>query len=265
MSLSQRLPRIIMDERERGEMRAEIQALPCELTIETLDVGDFVLSQEIGIERKRGDDFIASLMDNRLFAQAMRMKQVFAHSMIILENLPRAFKRQGILPQSIYGAMTYLNCKLGISILVSENSAQTALMIWSLAKQLNSQGIYPPDDLSFLAVRSDEITRWDQQFFLQGLLDVGEKRSVQLLDLFGTPIGVLDAIRQTEFIFTKTGKPKGLNGPLSLCEGIGPKFLQNNAWLFQTLPARVKNENHDLMAMIKDNQIKCFEENLEEY
>lgn len=231
----QQIPKILMDERERGEMRNEMQSLPCELCIKTLDVGDFVLSRDIGIERKRGDDFSASLMDNRLFTQAMRMKQVFSHPLIIIENLPKAFQRNGILPQSIYGAMAYLNFKMGISILYSQDAAQTALMIWSLAKQLNSQGIYPPEDISCLIAKGDKITISDQLFFLQGLMDVGEKRSTQLLDLFETPIGVLEAIEKTNIIYSKSGKPKGLSGSLSQCEGIGPKFLENNFWIFQDI------------------------------
>jgi Fanconi anemia group M protein len=263
--MNKHLPKIIMDERERGEMRTQIITLPCDLQIKTIDVGDFVLSKEIGIERKRGDDFTASLMDNRLFMQALRMKQVFLHPMIIIENLSKAFKRDGMAPQSIYGAMTYLNVKFGISLLLSENSEQTALMIWSLANQLHCQGIYPPDDLAFLQIKTDQITRFDQKYFLQGLLDVGDKRSDQLLDMFGSPGKVLEAIMQTEITYNKAGKPKGLNGPLAQCEGIGPKFLQNNAWLFQSLPVEVQRKYGDLTVLLKKKKVHSSFNDLEEY
>ena len=70
-------PTILMDERERGTIRTYFESLPCHLRILTMDVGDYVVSAEIGIERKRGDDFTASLLDNRLFGQLKNLKEIF--------------------------------------------------------------------------------------------------------------------------------------------------------------------------------------------
>jgi len=44
-----------------------------ELSIDHLPVGDFVVSGQIIFERKRADDFAASLIDGRLFSQAARL------------------------------------------------------------------------------------------------------------------------------------------------------------------------------------------------
>ncbi len=63
------LPLIIMDERERHEIRSVFETIPCQLRIETLDIADYVISNDIAIERKRGDDLVASICDNRFFSQ----------------------------------------------------------------------------------------------------------------------------------------------------------------------------------------------------
>ncbi len=63
------VPLIVMDERERGEIRSVFEIIPCKLRIETLDIADYIISKEIAIERKRGDDLVASICDNRFFSQ----------------------------------------------------------------------------------------------------------------------------------------------------------------------------------------------------
>lgn len=68
-SNSKFLPLIIMDERERHEIRSVFETIPCQLQIKTLDIADYIISKDIAIERKRGDDLVASICDNRFFSQ----------------------------------------------------------------------------------------------------------------------------------------------------------------------------------------------------
>jgi hypothetical protein len=150
--------------------------------------------------------------------------------------------------------MSYLNYKLRIPILLSESAEQTALMILSLATHLQAKGQFPPEDLGFMTLRSDRIARTDQLYFLQGLLDVGEKRAEQLLTTFGCPAGVLKAIKDTEIIYAKSGVPKGIKGPLEACDGIGPKFLQHNLWLFKPIHPPTARLGMDLRTLIRPNK-----------
>ena len=73
-SSSKILPLIIMDERERGEIRSVFETIPCQLRIETLDIADYIISKDIAIERKRGDGLVASICDNRFFSQLEKLK-----------------------------------------------------------------------------------------------------------------------------------------------------------------------------------------------
>ena len=49
-----------------------------------------------------------------------------------------------------------------------------------------------------------------------------------LVERFKTPYGVFQAIKKTEILYTRTNKPKSINGPLSTLKGFGWKFVQKN-------------------------------------
>ena len=94
-----------MDERERGKIRSVFEKIPCNLRIETLNIADYVISKEIAIERKRGDDLVASICDNRFFSQLEKLKKYHREPLIILENPKKMFDRKGIYEASIYGRL----------------------------------------------------------------------------------------------------------------------------------------------------------------
>ncbi len=48
------------------------------------------------------------------------------------------------------------------------------------------------------------------------------------------PKKIIDSILDTEVLYTKTGNPKGLNGPMSELEGFGPKYVLKNQRLFHS-------------------------------
>jgi hypothetical protein len=82
--------------------------------------------------------------------------------------------------------------------------------------------------------------RDDQLFFLQGLYNTGYKKGEILLDSFNNnPTEVITSILETKVLYTKTGNPKGLEGPMDNIEGFGPKYVLQN----QALLGSSKNKN----------------------
>jgi len=219
------LPLIIMDERERGEIRSVFETIPCQLRIETLDIADYIISNEIAIERKRGDDLVASICDNRFFSQLEKLKRYYRKPLIILENPKRMFDRKGVYEASIYGAIIYAIYKMEIAIFPTRDSKETAETIWSFAKfiQKSETFQYIP-----IKVEQEKISMDSQLFFLEGLLQVSEKKAKILLDHFKTPYNVLQSIIQSEITYSKSGKPKGISGKLEELKGFGHKFLKIN-------------------------------------
>ena len=71
---------------------------------------------------------------------------------------------------------------------------------------------------------------------MEGFVDIGPKKAKSLIENYETPYQVFKAIKHTEVIYTRTGNPKGIKGPLSDLTGFGWKFVEKNKeMLFGTL------------------------------
>lgn len=224
------LPLIIMDERERHEIRSVFETIPCQLRIETLDIADYVISKDIAIERKRGDDLVASICDNRFFSQLQKLKKYYKKPLIILEKPKKMFDRKGVYEASIYGAIIYAIYKMKIALFPTRDAKETAETIWSFAKFVQKS---EPFEYVSIKVEQEKISVDSQLFFLEGLFQVSEKKAKLLLDHFKTPYKVLQAITDTEITYTKAGKPKGISGSLEHLKGFGHKFLKVNNELIE--------------------------------
>ena len=65
-------------------------------------------------------------------------------------------------------------------------------------------------------------------YIVEGLLDSGPKKAEILIDHFGSPGSVFEAIKNTKITYTRTGNPKGIAGPLEELSGFGWKFVSKN-------------------------------------
>jgi DNA excision repair protein ERCC-4 len=221
-------PTIIMDERERGSIRVEMKKLDCKLKIKTLDYGDFLISNRICIERKRGDDLISSIFDNRFFKQLDGLKQLYECPILILESPKKMFQRKFINEKPIYGAIMYVAHKMHIPIIPTNSEAETAQLIYQIALQEQTGGVIPEYNSEKIEDKSSKITREDQIYLLEGLADVGSKKAEKFLELFSTPYFILHSILETKLKYTASGRIKGIDGILSNVKGIGPKFVAKN-------------------------------------
>jgi DNA excision repair protein ERCC-4 len=224
-------PLIIMDERERGEIRKSFDIFPCIVDIQTIPVGDYIISPQTAIERKRGDDLVASITDGRLFSQLQNLCQYYSQPVLILENPSRMFDRNGVFDASIYGALVYIAYKLHLTILPTRDRLHTAAVIYRLAEiaQKEAKFEYKP-----LEIEHAPVSREAQLYFLEGLMQISESRAVQLLEAFESIAGVINAYMNTELVYTKAGKFKGIQGPLAEIKGFGPKIVALNKKILET-------------------------------
>ncbi len=233
MTVSQEItPLIIMDERERGDIRKVFAEFPCHLQIETLPTADYLIAADIGIERKRGDDLVASICDNRFFAQISKMKTHYPHSLLLLENPHKMFTRSGVASASIYGAILYALYKIQIPMITTLTAFETAQTIWSFAKnyQKDHPFIYQP-----LTLPPAEIDQGLQTTFIEGLIGVSEVKARLLLQEFHTPWNIIRALHKSELRTTPSGKIKIQESAFANLKGFGPKFVAQNRNLV-TLP-----------------------------
>lgn len=221
---------LIFDNRERKLI--EIFSKRDNVTFETknLDVADILVAEEVAIERKTGFDFIGSIMDNRLFEQLIRLQDTYETPIMLLEGLnDEVLNNTGMRLSSIYGALAYVSYKLKISVIPTRNIDDTVITIERMAIREQIKDDAPiisrtaPKRLS-----QKEFIEDRRAYILEGLYKTGPKKAKQLIDHFKTPIKVFNAIENSNIIYTKTGNPKGIEGPLSKIKGFGYNYVKEN-------------------------------------
>jgi Fanconi anemia group M protein len=191
-----------------------------------LDIADIVITQDVAIERKEGSDFISSIMDGRLFEQLLRLKDTYPYPILILEGLnDRIIENTGMKTSSVYGALSYVSYKLGISVIPTRHLADTATVIERIAFREQVK-----DDMPVISRKAPKtMSKAERRVYLiEGLVDIGPKKAKLLIDTYGTPHKVLKAIKHTEITYTRTGNPKKITGPLAELKGFGWKFVEKN-------------------------------------
>ena len=225
----EKLKKIVIDSRERhlidffNQKTEKLVAL----NVQQLDVGDVIISDVCAIERKDGFDYVVSLIDNRLFEQLLRLREAYEYPILIVEGLNQfVFDNVNVKLSSIYGSLAKIIYKLQINIVYTANLEHTVFFIERLATQIYSENLEES-----LVVRSapKKLSPEERRVYIvEGLIECGSKKAKMLIDRFKTPFEVIMAIKNTKIIYTRTGKPKGISGPLEELAGFGFKFVEKN-------------------------------------
>ncbi|MEO8211435.1 MAG: ERCC4 domain-containing protein, partial [bacterium] len=56
------------------------------VSFSSLSTGDYIINDQIIVERKTAEDFIQSIMDNRLFEQCSKLKKDSRRVLILMEG-----------------------------------------------------------------------------------------------------------------------------------------------------------------------------------
>lgn len=197
---------IKMDYRERDSGIGEIlkEKYQFDVTIESLKTGDYILQDEIVIERKTSLDFIRSILDGRLFKQAWQMKQMFDDTAIVVEGKDLYQTSVGIHPHAVKGALTSILLEWQMPVLFSEDAEDTALFLWLLS----TQRVKRANELSLRPGRRPKRVRKRQLYLLQGLPHVGPWLASHLLSHFGSVEKVMTASEEDLRQIPRLGKVK---------------------------------------------------------
>ncbi|MFX1308641.1 MAG: ERCC4 domain-containing protein [Promethearchaeota archaeon] len=218
---------VIIDNREQ-KLKTLLDKKKEIITYESkqLDIADIIISSEVAIERKEGFDFVSSIMDNRLFEQLLRLKDTYENPILILEGLNNeVFENTGMKISSIYGALSFISYKLGISVIPTRNTEDTAIVIERIAYREQVKDSTP----IFSRKAPKQMSKRERRsFIIEGLVDIGPKKARALIEKFKNPYQVFKAIKRTEILYTRTGNPKGIRGPLEDLTGFGWKFVEKN-------------------------------------
>lgn len=181
--------RIVVDEREKKSGIPDLlRAVGINLEIKTLPVGDYIVAPETIVERKSVSDLISSIFDGRLFDQCNRLKEHFAHPIILMEGNVEEIEQIVENPLVFYGAMSAVAIDFKIPIIPTPSATHTAKMLVSMCSRKDS--LRGP----FLKKikKSDDLSR-QQLSVLCSLPGIGEKLASRMLAKFGSPSKTLNA------------------------------------------------------------------------
>ncbi len=199
--------RIVIDHRETKSGVAKVlDRLGMELNFAALEVGDYIVSDRIAVERKRTDDFATSLIDGKhnLFAQLSNLARIYEKPVLIIEGGDLFTFRQ-INPNSIYGSLVSIAIDFGISILYSRDEEETAAILKMLAKreQNENKREINPHGKKLASTLAEQ-----QEYLISSISNIGPKASRYILLHFGSVEAFMKAnteeLRKVKLIGPKT-------------------------------------------------------------
>ena len=184
--------KIVVDHREtKSGVAKSLDRLGMELSFMALEIGDYVVSDRLAVERKRTDDFASSLIDGKrnLFAQLSDLSRVYEKPVLIIEGEDLFTSRQ-INPNAIYGSLVSIAIDFGVSILYSRDEEETASILKILAKR---EQVENRREINPHGKKSASTLAEQQEYLISSISNIGPKAAKNLLSYFGSVEAVMRA------------------------------------------------------------------------
>jgi Fanconi anemia group M protein len=178
---------IVVDHREPEDVVARLRELGAPVEVRQISPGDYIVG-EVAVERKTVSDFLASIVNKRLFEQVERLREAYPTPMILVEgDLGEISEAKN--PRVFWGAFLAFAIRDRVPVLFTPDQEQTCQALVTLHKRGWSKaaeyGLRHKPKILSLEER--------QRFLVQGLPMVGETLSQHLLERFGSVRGVFSA------------------------------------------------------------------------
>jgi ERCC4-related helicase/ERCC4-type nuclease len=159
--------------------------------LETLAVGDYVLSDRVAVERKSVEDFLDTLLgnDRSMFDQVGDAARHYARPVVILEG-ERLYERRNVHPNAIRGALSSLAVDFGASVLQTRDADETADLLEVIARREQDRD---DREVRVHGEKSSKTLAEQQEYVVSSVAEVGPVTARALLDHFGSVEAVMTA------------------------------------------------------------------------
>ena len=159
--------------------------------LETLAVGDYVLSDRVAVERKSVADFLDTLLggDRSLFEQIGDLSRAYARPILILEG-EGLYEERNVHPDAIRGALASLAVDFDVSVLQTADEAETGELLRTIASREQSER---DRTVSVHGEKSAKTLSEQQEYVVSAIADIGPVTAQSLLGAFGTVEEVMTA------------------------------------------------------------------------
>jgi len=193
--------KIVIDQREDELFEELLEGMGADIERRVIEVGDFLCSERLVVERKTRADFEQSIMDGRLFTQLQNMIANFERVVVVVEGVS---DEERLTRNAILGAYAAIIADFGASLMFTRDKEATAELVYSFAKH---EQLAKKITMRVFAKRKTLTPNDTMRSIVEMLPLIGPKSAKKLLEHFGTVEKVMSASEQE----------------LSEVEGIGPK------------------------------------------
>ncbi|MBR9675916.1 DEAD/DEAH box helicase family protein [Candidatus Woesearchaeota archaeon] len=172
--------KIVVDHREKAnKVVKSLMERGISISLEKLDIGDYLLSDRVCVEYKTVSDFVNSIIDGRLLSQ-LKILRKYEKPIVLVEGGEDLYSQRNLTPNSIRGAIAAAMITYGIPIYFSKNKEETAdlLSLISKKEQLQEKRGFSMHNLKPTS------TRQLQEYIVASLPGVGSSLSKPLLKEF---------------------------------------------------------------------------------
>ncbi|WP_251341898.1 DEAD/DEAH box helicase [Haloplanus halophilus] len=184
---------IVVDQRELDSAIARDLSTRegVETRLETLAVGDYVVSDRVAVERKTVGDFLDTLTgsDRSLFEQVGDLSRHYARPVVLLEG-EGLYEERNVHPDAIRGALASLTVDFGVSVLRTEGEGDTADLLAVLAGREQTTR---ERSVSVHGEKSSKTLGEQQEYVVGAIADIGPVTARSLLEHFGSVEAVMTA------------------------------------------------------------------------
>lgn len=159
------------------------------------DVGDYIVSERMAIERKETTDFINSLIagDRNLFEQVSELVENFTKPVVIVEGAEGVSDLYGqaqVSEEAVRSAVQSLTIDFDVSLLFTRDEEETAKNVRSLARR---EQVENDKKISKHGSKSTDTLHETQEYVVSSVPTIGPVTAENLLEAFGSVENVFGA------------------------------------------------------------------------
>ena len=125
--------KMVLDHRESSStLAAYLRSMGFDVEFQHLDCGDIKITEEILIERKTSRDLLNSITDGRLLKQCHNLVKNCIHPLLLIEL---GEVGSAVHPNAVLGAMSHITLDIGIPVMMTKNTLETAHFLSIAAKR----------------------------------------------------------------------------------------------------------------------------------
>ncbi|MDQ2050331.1 DEAD/DEAH box helicase [Natronolimnohabitans sp. A-GB9] len=163
----------------------------CAVRLETLEVGDYICSDRVVVERKSVADFVDSLVDGdrSVFEQVGAMARHYSRPIVVVEG-DGLYEQRDVHPNAVRGALSSLAVDFGASVLRTTDEDETTELLAVIAGREQETS---DRTVSVHGEKGAKTLAEQQEYVVSSIAEIGPVTARSLLEEFGTVEAVMIA------------------------------------------------------------------------